>query len=131
MFLYEVIVLVSLSFSKILSLIFSLVWLFTYAKAITMFTFNDPLAMKTVKRTCVSSLVGVAFWFLRFCPFSVFFKFPFFCHRRQKFNRLELAQKFMQVGVDVTCMYTNFGGRGLSSFGDKIGLKSMVIKKFN
>ena len=24
----------------------------------------------------------------------------------------------MQVGVDVTCMYTNFGGRGLSSFGD-------------
>ena len=24
----------------------------------------------------------------------------------------------MQVCVDVTCMYTNFGGRGLSSFGD-------------
>ena len=28
-------------------------------------------------------------------------------------NRLK---KFMQVGVDVTCMYTNFGGCGLSSF---------------
>ena len=24
----------------------------------------------------------------------------------------------MQVGVNVTCMYTSFGGRGLSSFGD-------------
>ena len=40
-------------------------------------------------------------------------------------------KKFMQVGVDVTCMYTNFGGCGLSGFGDKISLKSMVIKKFN
>ena len=28
-------------------------------------------------------------------------------------NRLK---KFMQVGIDVTCMYTNFGGHGLSSF---------------
>ena len=34
-------------------------------------------------------------------------------------NRLK---KFMQVGVDVKCMHTNFGGRGLSGFGDKISL---------
>ena len=27
-------------------------------------------------------------------------------------------KNFMQVVVDVTCMCTNFGGRGLSSFGD-------------
>ena len=27
-------------------------------------------------------------------------------------------KKFMQVGIDVTCMYTNFGGRDLSGFGD-------------
>ena len=27
-------------------------------------------------------------------------------------------KKFMQVGVNVTCMYTSFGGRGLSGFGD-------------
>ena len=27
-------------------------------------------------------------------------------------------KKFMQVGVDVTCMYTNFGGRGFFGFGD-------------
>ena len=30
-------------------------------------------------------------------------------------NRLK---KFMQVGVNVTCMYTSLGGRGLSGFGD-------------
>ena len=51
----------------------------------------------------------------------------------------------MQVGVNVTCMYTSFGGRGLSGFGDMATFqkrpnfpfeawtinKSMVIKKFN
>ena len=31
-------------------------------------------------------------------------------------NRLK---KFMQVGINVTCMYTSFGGRGFSGFGDK------------
>ena len=30
-------------------------------------------------------------------------------------NRLK---KFMQVGVNVTCMYISFGGRGLSGFGN-------------
>ena len=34
-------------------------------------------------------------------------------------NRLK---KIMQVGIDVKRMYTNFGGRGLSGFGDKISL---------
>ena len=32
-------------------------------------------------------------------------------------------KKFMQVGIDVTCMYTEFGGRGLSGFGDTATLK--------
>ena len=27
-------------------------------------------------------------------------------------------KKFIQVGVDVTCMHTNFGGRTISGFGD-------------
>ena len=31
-------------------------------------------------------------------------------------------KKFMQVGIDVTCMHTNFGGRDFSGFGDKISL---------
>ena len=96
-----------------------------------MFTFNDLLAMKTVKRTCVSSLVGVAFLVFEILSLFSFPQISLLGHRCQKFNRLELAQKFMQVGVDVTCMYTNFGGCGLSGFGDKISLKSMLIKKFN
>ena len=43
-------------------------------------------------------------------------------------NRLK---KFMQVGIDVKCMHTNFGGCGLSGFGDKISLLSIVVGKFN
>ena len=39
-------------------------------------------------------------------------------------NRLK---KFMQIGVDVTCMYTNFGGHDLSSFGDTATLKNGQI----
>ena len=40
-------------------------------------------------------------------------------------------KKFMQVVIDVKCIYTNFGGRGLSGFGDKISLWSIVVEKFN
>ena len=36
----------------------------------------------------------------------------------EKFNRSESAQKFMQVGIDVKCMHTNFGGCDHSGFGD-------------
>ena len=39
-------------------------------------------------------------------------------------NRLE---KFMQVGIDVTCMYNNFGGRGYFGFGDTATLKNGQI----
>ena len=37
----------------------------------------------------------------------------------------------MQVGIDVKCLHTVFGGRGLSGFGDKISLWSIVVEKFN
>ena len=33
-------------------------------------------------------------------------------------------KKFMQVGIDVTCMYTNFGGCGFFGFGDTAALKN-------
>ena len=39
-------------------------------------------------------------------------------------NRLK---KFMPVGVDVTCMYTNFGERDLSTFGDITTFKNSQI----
>ena len=43
-------------------------------------------------------------------------------------NRLK---KFMQVGIDVKCMQTNFGGRGLSGFGDIATLKNGQISLLN
>ena len=42
-------------------------------------------------------------------------------------NRLK---KFMQVRVDIECMCTDFGGRGLFSFGDKISFFSIIVEKF-
>ena len=37
----------------------------------------------------------------------------------------------MQVRVDGKYMHTNFGGRGLFGFRDKISLWSVIVKKFN
>ena len=45
-------------------------------------------------------------------------------------NRNQL-KKFMQVGIDVKCMHINFGGCGLSGFGDKISLWSIKVEIFN
>ena len=39
-------------------------------------------------------------------------------------NRLK---KYMQVGVDVKCMNTNFGGHGFSGFGDIVTFKNGQI----
>ena len=36
-------------------------------------------------------------------------------------------KKFMKVDADVTCMYTDFGGRGLSGFGDTVTFKNSQI----
>ena len=39
-------------------------------------------------------------------------------------NRLK---KFMQVGIDVKCMHTNFSGHGYFGFGDTATLKNSQI----
>ena len=75
-------------------------------------------------------------WFRRYGYFSKTAKFPFLTMDYSPWlwkkvidqNRLKI---FLQVGVDVMCMHTNFGGRGLSGFGDKISLWSMVVEKVN
>ena len=36
-------------------------------------------------------------------------------------------KKLIQVGIDVLCMYTNFGGCGLSGFGDTVTFKNGQI----
>ena len=88
-----------------------------------MFTFNDPLAMKTVKRTCVSSLVGVACLVFEIFSLFSFLKFPFWAIDIKNLIDQNSLKKFMQVGIDVKCMHTDFGGRGLSGFRDKISLR--------
>ena len=45
-------------------------------------------------------------------------------------DRNEL-KKFMQVGIDVKFIHTNFGGCGLFGFGDKISLWFIIVEKFN
>ena len=64
---------------------------------------------------------------------SITAKFPFWGIPWSSKNLIDRNQlrKFMQVGIDVKFMHTNFGGRGLSGFGDKISLWSIVVENFN
>ena len=59
-------------------------------------------------------------------------KFPFLTMNYSPWSPKNLIvrnwlKKFMQVGIDVKCMYTDFGGRGLSSFRDTGTLKNGQI----
>ena len=81
-------------------------------------------------------LVGVAFPILEILVLSKMAKFPFptmdyspwssknFIDR----NRLK---KFMQVGVNVTCMHANFGRCSFSNFGDIATFKNGQISLSN
>ena len=61
--------------------------------------------------------------FQRYCYLSKTAKFPFWgmdyspWSLKKLINRNRL-KNIMQVGVNVTCMYISFGGRGLSGFGN-------------
>ena len=57
--------------------------------------------------------------------------FPFGAWTSKNLINWNWLKKFMQVGIDVKCMRTDFGGRGLSSFGDKISSLSIKVEKFN
>ena len=59
-------------------------------------------------------------------------KFPFLTMDYSPWSSKNLIdrnqlKKFMQICVDVTCMYTNFGGRDLSGFGDIATFKNVQI----
>ena len=59
-------------------------------------------------------------------------KFPFLTMDYSPWSSKNLIdrnqlKKFMQVCVDVTCMYTNFGGRDLSGSRDTATLKNGQI----
>ena len=78
-----------------------------------------------MSHACTLILVGVVFPVSEIkLPFKTA-KLPFLAMDYSPWSAKKLIdrnwfKKFMQVGIDVTCMYTNFGGRGLSGFEDKI-----------
>ena len=81
-------------------------------------------------------LVGVVSLVLEILLPSKTAKFPFRpmdyspWSSKNLIDRNEL-KKFMQVGTDVKFIHTNFGGRGLFGFGDKISLLSIIVENFN
>ena len=81
---------------------------------------------------CTPILVGVAIFVLEILLLSKTAKFPFLTMDYSPWSSKNLIdrnqlKKFMHVGVDVTCMYTNFGGRDLSGFGDTATFKNGQI----
>ena len=76
-----------------------------------------------MSNTCTPIFVGVASLVLEILLLSKTAKFPFLTmdyspwSSKNLINRNQL-KKFMQVGIDVTCMHTTFGGCGLFGFGD-------------
>ena len=76
-----------------------------------------------MSRACTPILVGVTFPVSEILVLSKTAKFPFQPMDYSPWSSKNLIdrnrlKKFIQVGIDVTCMYTNFGGRDLSGFGD-------------
>ena len=85
-----------------------------------------------MSNACTPILVGVAFLVLEILLLSKTAKFPFLTMDYSPWSSKNLIdwnqlKKFMQVGVDVKCMHTNFGGHSLSSFGDIATLKNGQI----
>ena len=72
--------------------------------------------------------LALSLWFLRYGYLSKTAKFPFRGMDYSPWSWKNLIdrnrlKKFMQVGIDIMCMHTSFGGRGLLDFGDKLALK--------
>ena len=81
---------------------------------------------------CTPILVGVTSPVSEILLLSKTAKFPFLTMDYSPWSLKNLIdrnrlKKFMQVGIDVTCMHTNFGGRDLSGFGDIATFKNDQI----
>ena len=68
--------------------------------------------------------------FRDYCYVQIMIKFPFPWSWKNLIDRNRL-KKIKEVGIDVTYMHTNFGGRGPSGFGGKISLWSIKVENFN
>ena len=76
-----------------------------------------------MSRACTPVLVGVTPLVLEILLLSKTANFPFPTMDYSPWSSKNLInqnrlKKFMHVGIDVTCMHTNFGGRDLFGFGD-------------
>ena len=85
-----------------------------------------------MSHACTPILVGVASQISEILLLSKMAKFPFPTMDYSPWSSKNLInwnclKKFMQVGIDVTCMYTNFGGCGFFGFGDITTFKNGQI----
>ena len=85
-----------------------------------------------MQHICTPILVGMTSPVLEIPLLSKMTKFPFRPMDYSPWSSKNLIdrnrlKKITQVGVDVTYMYTNFGGRDLSGFGDTATLKNGQI----
>ena len=85
-----------------------------------------------MQHACALILVGVVLLVSEILLLSKTAKFPFRTMDYSPWSSKNLIdqnrlKKFMQVGLDVTCMCTHFGGRGPSGFGDTATLKNGQI----
>ena len=73
-----------------------------------------------VNVTCMYTSFGgrVPSGFGNMAIFQKWQNFPFRAWSSENMIDRNRLKKFMQVGMDVEYMHTNFGGRGLSGFGD-------------
>ena len=87
-----------------------------------------------MSNACTPILVGMAILVSEILLPSITTKFPFptmdyYNSPWSSKNYIDLNQlkKIMQVGIDVKCIHVNFGGRGLSGFGDIATFKNGQI----
>ena len=85
-----------------------------------------------MSNACTPILMGVVSLVLEILLLSKTVKFPFLTMDYSPWSSKNLIdwnwpKKFMQVGIDVTCMHTNFGGHSYFSFGDIATFKNGQI----
>ena len=85
-----------------------------------------------MSHACAPILVGMASLVSKILVLSKTAKFPSQTMDYSPWSSKNLfnwnrPKKFMQVRIDELCMCTNFGGSGLSSFGDIATLKNNQI----
>ena len=85
-----------------------------------------------MSHACTPILVGGALSVLEIFLLSKTAKFPFLTMDYSPWSAKNLIdwnrlKKFMLVGIDVTCMHTNFGGCSFSNFGDIATFKNSQI----